>query len=518
MAPRQGSISSDWEDVGDDNMSVISLPSSDDEASSVAPYERAPPSPALATALDSSTSNSQYVLAIRSAPVPAQPDDHDEMSESAQLGCNDDGGASLSEKEEDVEAKAGHNHSSGASTSSSLAEMRDQVVENPFLDPPPSEGFADDSFDDTVDELFDDGSRDVDPIFLQKTLHSLREILDDTAVVLSDLPLPNCEIMEPSMGLCGRLSRQVSELDPIVSGYAKLWPTSSRDLPLDPGLHSWLSGVRVKILSLQAEAQRIGRDPNPKASHTFLPSIWEDLDEYERKMADFLPIMRVDYNEFHTKQMMLPTAPPLDAFNDANPAARSAPIDIPHSHAPSHEMWMLRRNLYHLKDVIQKAIEKLSDITGILQRSSQTSLASLAKDLVQVYGRLFNTIGLVLSNHGSDWIDSGLNGGLTYFEFLELDPNCVADFSRQLTSVLRQVGGTASENGSGALYPGVNNNIMEPFIHDRYVASMRHELIDVGATIEASPIECLESLAIVLEATFTPQRDRDSPRSNNQGR
>lgn len=127
-----------------------------------------------------------------------------------------------------------------------------------------------------------------------------------------------------------------------------------------------------------------------------------------------------------------------------NSQSRSAPIDIPQpaaqgtgrsNHAPvrpSNDLWMLRRELYHLKDDIQRAIENLSEISRHLKQSAQ----DLATDVSQQYGALFNTITLMLSNHGSDWIDHGLSGGLTFAQFVQLDGECIRDFATQLEQQL----------------------------------------------------------------------------------
>lgn len=159
------------------------------------------------------------------------------------------------------------------------------MPEDPFQDPPDNQ----DAEDDAVDKLLDDGSRDVDPPFLEKTLDSLRGILDDTVTLLAGVPVLGLA-RERSFHLCLQFIQQVHELTPVVSGYAKVWARSSRELPLDPGLHAWLSGVRVKLLGLQAEAHRAARATNPDASDV-LSRICDDLYDYERKMSDFLPIM-----------------------------------------------------------------------------------------------------------------------------------------------------------------------------------------------------------------------------------
>lgn len=328
-------------------------------------------------------------------------------------------------------------------------------AEDPFKDPTPDyEGDHDGaeeyhSFEDHGDEYFGDSSANVEinPIRLQKTLQSLRNILDDTAHSLSVLPALANTIREESLGICSLLSRQVAELIPIASGYAKVWQKSSRELPLDPGLYGWLSGVRVKVLALQAEVRSISRQNSSDVPISYFPdllSIWHDLEDYEKKMSDFLPIIQVDFDEFQTQKMSIPIASSADT-GPAIPIRRSDPIDIPQPSTPSYavppplgplgpsnHVWLLRHELYRLKDVIQQTIDRLSNTSGL-----SNSAAALAADISALYTKLFDTLGFALSNHSSEWIDSGLSGGLTFAEFLDLDTESIRDFAAQLEATMR---------------------------------------------------------------------------------
>jgi len=100
-----------------------------------------------------------------------------------------------------------------------------------------------------------------------------------------------------SIILIHQLSNQVSELDPIVSGYAKLWP-SARDIPLDPGLSTWLEEVRVKLVSFQTQFHKLANDSRYNSPFNSPPDptliqLWMDLEGCQKKMIEFLPIMQV---------------------------------------------------------------------------------------------------------------------------------------------------------------------------------------------------------------------------------
>jgi hypothetical protein len=178
--------------------------------------------------------------------------------------------------------------------------------------------------------------------------------------------------------------------------------------------------------------------------------------------------------------MILPTTPALDTPIRNAPPVRSAPIDIPNSTPPtysraSHETWHLRRDLYYLKDVIQQALEKLS--------TSYHIYSPARPRVTKMYVKLFNDIGLIVSNHASDWIESGLAGGLTYPEFLALDRVAIRELAGQIVDVLR---GDSRFSGD----------------HDGDDGLGQGMKIMKKAEMEKDQLERLEGLAVVLESTF----------------
>jgi hypothetical protein len=110
---------------------------------------------------------------------------------------------------------------------------------------------------------------------------------------------------------------------------------------------------------------------------------------------------------------------------------------------PSDGLYMLRAELYHLKDEIQRTIESLCETLQHLTASAQGP----AREVAQHYDGLFKAITTMLSNHGSEWIEHGLAGGLTYAQFAELDVDCIRVFAARLDQVLGSLEATRRRLG-----------------------------------------------------------------------
>src|SRR3569833_1278713 len=116
---------------------------------------------------------------------------------------------------------------------------------------PPGRSPSDLSSDGEVDEILD---AHVDPAFFLNVLKSLGGMIDEILAMAATLTsYQSATAIEKE---CGLLSAQIQELTPIISSYARCWSSSSQDIPLDPGLQAWMSGVRVRLLGLHDEMQR----------------------------------------------------------------------------------------------------------------------------------------------------------------------------------------------------------------------------------------------------------------------
>jgi len=149
-------------------------------------------------------------------------------------------------------------------------------------------------------------------------------------------------------------------------------------------------------------------------------------------------------------------------------------------------------------------VEKLSQCTSILTPSA----SALCRDVVQSYGVLFNNLSLILSNHGSDWIEHGLRGGLTYAQFMDIDVGVIRDFTAQLSQALDCLGdgpgsvrSTYWEQRYGDPRQDETSKLRERAA-ERYGAQSRRRSLLLDDGLLAS----FETLAEVLTATLIPSQ------------
>lgn len=91
----------------------------------------------------------------------------------------------------------------------------------------------------------------------------------------------------------------------------------------------------------------------------------------------------------------------------------------------------LRRRLYVLKDEIGKTNGIIDDckITKVFSEDNETKLSQIQA----IQTCTFRDLAILLSNHGSDWIDQTLAGGLSYAEFTDLDPQTIQAFEMRFS-------------------------------------------------------------------------------------
>jgi len=291
MASRDNLISEDWEDIGDDNLSVVSLPLSETEST------KAQETPELGTSTSApDTSLSAVKKQAETKSTSKSPNTHDPLDIYNGPDVNTGVGSS----------------SRGVARGNKVTQKgAAEHLEDPFQDPPSdniSDGQGDEAGEATesVDEILESGSRDTDPVFLSKTHQSVCGIIEDTVRIVKGTPILGEELTNPSVNICMELRSQLSRIHPIIAGYVR----TSKDeinIPLDSGLGEWLSAVRVKVLGLLAETQRLSREPVPQQSHrkpkvpwyvdvygrrSDLERIWDELAEYKNRMHEFLPILQ----------------------------------------------------------------------------------------------------------------------------------------------------------------------------------------------------------------------------------
>ncbi|KAK0611762.1 hypothetical protein B0T14DRAFT_500795 [Immersiella caudata] len=327
MAPQDRRLSDDWEDLGDDlgddNLSVISFSSSEGEPS---PAPAAPAGPEPEPETSAEVPNTPLPAAEEKAETlprpdsPVQDDPYGIYHRDSDYSPCISGELSPKVQNDGKEASIETNASSSVKGKETVETAAAEPPEDPFRDPSDAtyDGGEEDDEDaaDSIKEIIDDGSRDLDPVYLSKTLQSLVDIINDTLRVVRETPVLGQELTSPSMNICKELQSQLSRIRPILEGYVRARKEGSK-IPLDAGLQEWLSGVRVKVLGLLAETQRLGREPYLPQSHRQGPSvpwyvdvygkrselerIWDELVEFKNCMCEFLPILEADYNEFHTQ-------------------------------------------------------------------------------------------------------------------------------------------------------------------------------------------------------------------------
>ncbi|KAK5662174.1 hypothetical protein OQA88_8079 [Cercophora sp. LCS_1] len=556
MAPRD-SISDDWEDVADDNLSVISLPASEPETPSGKedPGKRRASS-ASSLSISSSLETTQQELESTHKDV------------------------SVKGKEVEDRTKQELDHNPDSPGPAAWHDAPSEALEDPFKDPE-ADTIAEEADDesDAVKELLDDASHEVDPVYLSKTVTSLRQVLQDTFQTIRDLDALDSELTQPSLRLCEEIQHQVDRLQPMLSSYSKVSDTS--ELPIDPALHSWLTGVRVKAIALRAESQRLARDQSDlhENNHDYrtlwqyadihvraseLIKTWDKLGEYKKQMDDFLPIMLAyvvpsgihaepannpgsDFDEYQTKNLpvatpFIPTEPinipvrpsyrrksgpsvtstptignptsnaNVDIWNTPQPAppppsyggsprAPAAPTAFPvpvpgtNPDGPSNTVWLLRRDLYHLKDLLLRAQERLTTSVSTLD----AGLAEWAVTAAIRYTKLAQAVGNAVSNHASDWyvpslrfehhvhrhrIESTSSGGMTYPEFVALDRDLIGIYTVQLEEVVGKPKEPHMYGGRRGFLP-----VREP-------------------VLDADGLEILERLGDLLSGMFRVPEDR----------
>ncbi len=164
------------------------------------------------------------------------------------------------------------------------------------------------------------------------------------------------------------------------------------------------------------------------------------------------------------------------------PTSTANPITLPRA---SSYTWQLRRELYKLRDEVQRTVEGLSQCTSCLPPSA----TALAADVAQRYRTQLAQLSHILSNHGSDWIESALSGGMTYAEFEAIDIGTIRDFTSMLAATWRSMGFHPA-----AAMPSTSVWTTGPEHHRRLLVDRRK-------------LYALETLAEVLTATLNPPRN-----------
>jgi hypothetical protein len=393
MATATG-LSDDWQDVNDDSFSVVSIPSSDEGDQS--PLTQNPTAENTEEAIDwkpvawsaGDTGNNDTTLPVRL---------REPSSAAGQLHAESD--------VNEVERYG--------------MDLKDAVE---------SEEDDEDELEGGLNELLD---VDTSPAFLCKVTTSLIKLLQEITGLLdfqANIPqLPNADDIKQE---CDSLTSHLQALEPVLTGYSKHWnaDSPSYEIPLDPGLYECLSDLRIELLGLQALLQ--GHLQCGHSSGTTQPSAdshYTRLANFATQFAGFVPIMRSDYEEFHISHMK---------FLSINEAETD---NLNHNPPPTGPSQLLRLEVYNLKDQIRDCVGEINlYLRHLLNEDRDTTHPFVG--VHASYSALKLALDLILSNNPSDWLDHGLNGGLTYAMFHQLNPDTIRSLSTQLKDVVDDLG------------------------------------------------------------------------------
>jgi hypothetical protein len=108
----------------------------------------------------------------------------------------------------------------------------------------------------------------------------------------------------------------------------------------------------------------------------------------------------------------------------------------------------LREELYRLKDVIQDCQDRLFKLLPRFSDSTRPLVHALRARQSIALGALTE----MLTNHGSDWIEAGLSGKLTYEEFIQLPVDRIKDFRIRIQQFTKDIGFIQAMARAGKLY------------------------------------------------------------------
>ncbi|KIW08450.1 uncharacterized protein PV09_01353 [Verruconis gallopava] len=96
----------------------------------------------------------------------------------------------------------------------------------------------------------------------------------------------------------------------------------------------------------------------------------------------------------------------------------------------------LRRSLYNLKDTLSESIEQLEDFN---QEYASMEALSISVPIKQLQEKQVNALSILLTNSGTDWEVSVLQGGMSFDEFAELDPVSIDELCRIMKDFVHEV-------------------------------------------------------------------------------
>ncbi|XEV04880.1 hypothetical protein FSHL1_010167 [Fusarium sambucinum] len=242
---------------------------------------------------------------------------------------------------------------------------------------------------------------------------------------------------------CERLLEQTKETKTMLKVYRKHWMTqeSMSDIPLSPDFLELIAELRSQLWITATELKGV----KPKKGVILQPQdididanlrlarCGEGLGKVSYYLADFLPIMRADFDTYTTKNIPF------------QPATTDSVLRPRRRIPPNPNVSRVRNELYDLKDCLISMSYFLKELDtdpcfDWIIDPAVTDSADLVVDVITK----------TLTNNPSEWIDShtAAQGGLTYQQFSELDSEILHDIYLHLKSHKDELDMVPDEDGA----------------------------------------------------------------------
>ncbi|KAI1062795.1 hypothetical protein LB507_005583 [Fusarium sp. FIESC RH6] len=233
---------------------------------------------------------------------------------------------------------------------------------------------------------------------------------------------------------CDHLSAQANELETMLDVYAKHWGAQQGmvQIPLSPEVSDMFAELTRLLHRIMVELKCLEREDDARLEVSDIPlrvnqklgELGVALGQMSDSFEEFLPMMKVDFNEFRTKHMGFPPA-----TADSSPTETRRP-------PPNPTISRIRNELYTLKD-------HLITMAHFLRRlkNSPEFPETIDDEILDSTVAVVQAIAKTLTNNPSDWIDSDTkcSESITYAQFATLDAEILHDVASHVKMYLDEL-------------------------------------------------------------------------------
>ncbi|KAM0080925.1 hypothetical protein ACKRZS_006918 [Fusarium odoratissimum] len=297
----------------------------------------------------------------------------------------------------------------------------------------------------------EDVPSDPNPSDYHKACQDATASLDAAAKLAKDIGGSLISTMSLIRSTCEQLCTQTADLGRMLEVYSQHWAAKGSsmaliDIPLNPDTWEAMSELKEVVLKTHNTLSSLvppadfGRPLTaadiPLHANLELARCLEVLEDIRDLFAEFLPILKADFDEFRTKHMGFPPA-----------ALPDRPHKKPHQ-PPNPKVRQIRDELYAMKDhfvMINVFLSRLKDSHPSPNVTDPLIFKSLK--------RITTAISNALTNNPSDWIESDIGSSssktMSYAQFLTLDPDVLSDISSHLQDFQDELGVDAKPGEDG---------------------------------------------------------------------